>query len=146
MGQCHSAASSTQERRRHGTDDDEEESSTSSGLKKRCVAMAKEQRSRFYILRRCIVMLLCWHKYNKYQLLTIYIYIVDVHIYISSSIVDLASQLANLLSGNQYYISSAVVHKQSCRLEDGVVLCRSVICFVVCVCVCVYLYISYNDN
>ncbi|KAL4620132.1 hypothetical protein ACB092_06G131500 [Castanea dentata] len=34
---------------------------------KRCVAMAKEQKARFYILRRCVVMLLCWHKYGKYN-------------------------------------------------------------------------------
>ncbi|KAJ0969831.1 hypothetical protein J5N97_022708 [Dioscorea zingiberensis] len=31
-----------------------------------CLALAKEQRSRFYILRRCLVMLLCWHKYGKH--------------------------------------------------------------------------------
>ncbi|KAI4298699.1 hypothetical protein L6164_032227 [Bauhinia variegata] len=33
-----------------------------SSLKKRCLAAAKEQRSRFYILKRCIIMLLCWQK------------------------------------------------------------------------------------
>lgn len=33
-------------------------------FKKRCVAMAKEYRSRFYILRKCVVMLLCWHKFG----------------------------------------------------------------------------------
>ncbi|KAJ7550716.1 hypothetical protein O6H91_07G114100 [Diphasiastrum complanatum] len=32
---------------------------------RRIYALMKEQRSRFYILRRCIVMLLCWHKYGK---------------------------------------------------------------------------------
>ncbi|KAG8473065.1 hypothetical protein CXB51_034995 [Gossypium anomalum] len=32
--------------------------------KKRCVAMAKEQKSRFYILWRCAIMLLCWHKHG----------------------------------------------------------------------------------
>ncbi|RYQ81183.1 hypothetical protein S83_014646 [Arachis hypogaea] len=31
-----------------------------------CFAMVKEHKSRFYIARRCIVMLLCWHKYGKY--------------------------------------------------------------------------------
>ncbi|CAN1122247.1 Small polypeptide DEVIL 17 [Linum perenne] len=25
----------------------------------------REQRSRFYVARRCVVMLLCWHKYGK---------------------------------------------------------------------------------
>ncbi|KAI4298700.1 hypothetical protein L6164_032227 [Bauhinia variegata] len=37
-----------------------------SSLKKRCLAAAKEQRSRFYILKRCIIMLLCWQKYEQY--------------------------------------------------------------------------------
>ncbi|KAM0938672.1 hypothetical protein DsansV1_C22g0170471 [Dioscorea sansibarensis] len=27
-----------------------------------CLALVKEQRSRLYILRRCVIMLLCWHK------------------------------------------------------------------------------------
>ncbi|KAK4583806.1 hypothetical protein RGQ29_021794 [Quercus rubra] len=30
-----------------------------------CVAILKEQRSRLYIARKCVVMLLCWHKYGK---------------------------------------------------------------------------------
>ncbi|KAG6528259.1 hypothetical protein ZIOFF_010410 [Zingiber officinale] len=28
--------------------------------------VAKEKRSRLYILRRCVIILLCWHKYGKY--------------------------------------------------------------------------------
>ncbi|XP_062148499.1 small polypeptide DEVIL 10 [Alnus glutinosa] len=32
-----------------------------SGLRKRCLLMAKQQKTRFYILRRCVSMLLCWH-------------------------------------------------------------------------------------
>nr|ADE75630.1 unknown [Picea sitchensis] len=35
---------------------------TDHGLGKRCAARAKEQRARFYILRRCITILLCWHQ------------------------------------------------------------------------------------
>ncbi|GKV44137.1 hypothetical protein SLEP1_g51351 [Rubroshorea leprosula] len=31
-----------------------------------CLAVMKEYRSRFYIARRCIIMLLCWQKYGKY--------------------------------------------------------------------------------
>lgn len=34
-------------------------------LSKRCAALAKEQRARFYILRRCITLLLCWHIYGE---------------------------------------------------------------------------------
>lgn len=37
----------------------------SSSFRKRSAGMAKEYRSRFYILRRCVAMLLCWHKYAK---------------------------------------------------------------------------------
>ncbi|KAL4628375.1 hypothetical protein ACJW30_05G173500 [Castanea mollissima] len=57
MGHCYSAPSSTEE---HNCDEED------SSVKKRCLAMAKEKRSRFYILRRCIIMLLCWRKYEKY--------------------------------------------------------------------------------
>ncbi|KAK4604252.1 hypothetical protein RGQ29_012664 [Quercus rubra] len=31
------------------------------GLRKRFVLMAKQQKTRFYILGRCISMLMCWH-------------------------------------------------------------------------------------
>lgn len=43
--------------------------SMGSAAKERSVglmAMAKEKRSRFYIARRCVMMLLCWHKHGKY--------------------------------------------------------------------------------
>lgn len=36
-------------------------SSSSRRIGKRCLLIAKQQRTRFYILRRCITMLLCWH-------------------------------------------------------------------------------------
>ncbi|KAB2595958.1 hypothetical protein D8674_031408 [Pyrus ussuriensis x Pyrus communis] len=29
---------------------------------RRCSMLVKEQRARFYILRRCVTMLLCWHE------------------------------------------------------------------------------------
>ncbi|KAE9612924.1 hypothetical protein Lalb_Chr05g0212131 [Lupinus albus] len=33
--------------------------------RQRCfVLMVKERKSRFYIARRCIIMLICWHKYG----------------------------------------------------------------------------------
>ncbi|TYI48286.1 hypothetical protein E1A91_D13G236800v1 [Gossypium mustelinum] len=31
-------------------------------FKTRCSSMAKQQKTRLYILRRCITMLLCWHE------------------------------------------------------------------------------------
>ncbi|VVB01317.1 unnamed protein product [Arabis nemorensis] len=30
----------------------------------RCLLMAKQQRTRLYILRRCVCMLLCWHDHS----------------------------------------------------------------------------------
>ncbi|WOK98801.1 hypothetical protein Cni_G07513 [Canna indica] len=51
MGQCASAG------RRRG-----ERAAGKTG----CLAVAKEHRSRFYIMRKCVVMLLCWNKYGKY--------------------------------------------------------------------------------
>ncbi|KAL3732026.1 hypothetical protein ACJRO7_028811 [Eucalyptus globulus] len=30
-------------------------------FKRRCSRLVKEQRARFYILRRCVAMLICWH-------------------------------------------------------------------------------------
>ncbi|KAL7213532.1 hypothetical protein ACSBR2_016127 [Camellia fascicularis] len=53
MGQCYSSPSSSQE---HNSDQQ------NSSLRKKCLATVKEYRSRFYIARRCIVMLLCWQK------------------------------------------------------------------------------------
>lgn len=37
-----------------------------SSMKKRFLKRAKEHRSRLYILKRCIIMLLCWQKYEQY--------------------------------------------------------------------------------
>ncbi|KAL0726084.1 hypothetical protein Bca4012_022177 [Brassica carinata] len=60
MGQC----SSTTKMRRKRNRKEEEGCRESSVEKNRgCLAMVKERRSRFYIARRCILMLLCWHKY-----------------------------------------------------------------------------------
>ncbi|KAF8101101.1 hypothetical protein N665_0210s0036 [Sinapis alba] len=61
MGQC----SSTTKMRRKRKRGEEEGCRESSSVEKNrgCLAMVKERRSRFYIARRCILMLLCWHKY-----------------------------------------------------------------------------------
>ncbi|KAG1339273.1 hypothetical protein COCNU_04G015790 [Cocos nucifera] len=29
----------------------------------RCASLVKEQRARFYIMRRCVIMLICWRDY-----------------------------------------------------------------------------------
>ncbi|CAN0926932.1 Small polypeptide DEVIL 16 [Linum grandiflorum] len=54
---------------RHGILKEEEKSSSSrsSGsckatLGKKCKHLVKKQRAKFYIVRRCIAMLLCWHE------------------------------------------------------------------------------------
>ncbi|CAA6669389.1 unnamed protein product [Spirodela intermedia] len=31
---------------------------------RRCAALVKEQRARFYIMRRCVTMLICWREYR----------------------------------------------------------------------------------
>ncbi|XP_052156571.1 small polypeptide DEVIL 10-like [Oryza glaberrima] len=33
-------------------------------LRRRCYAVLKQQRTRLYILRRCVSMLLCWHEHD----------------------------------------------------------------------------------
>ncbi|CAN6568529.1 unnamed protein product [Malus baccata var. baccata] len=35
---------------------------------RRCNMLVKEQRARFYILRRCVTMLLCWHERGAIEL------------------------------------------------------------------------------
>ncbi|XP_064958288.1 small polypeptide DEVIL 17-like [Musa acuminata AAA Group] len=59
MGQCASRRARRARGRRWREDED------AASDKVGCLAVAKEKRSRFYILRRCVVMLLCWHKYGK---------------------------------------------------------------------------------
>ncbi|KNA12742.1 hypothetical protein SOVF_123180 [Spinacia oleracea] len=31
---------------------------------RKCASLVKEQRARFYIMRRCVVMLICWREYG----------------------------------------------------------------------------------
>ncbi|KAL3650174.1 hypothetical protein CASFOL_006577 [Castilleja foliolosa] len=31
---------------------------------RKCAALVKEQRARFYIVRRCVTMLICWRDYS----------------------------------------------------------------------------------
>ncbi|KAG8084949.1 hypothetical protein GUJ93_ZPchr0010g7277 [Zizania palustris] len=33
-------------------------------LRRRCYAVLKRQRTRLYILRRCVCMLVCWHEHD----------------------------------------------------------------------------------
>ncbi|OAY84579.1 hypothetical protein ACMD2_03631 [Ananas comosus] len=61
MGQCVSRRSGGEKGWGEETKTETETEAESVG----CLAMAKEKRSRLYILRRCVVMLLCWNKYGK---------------------------------------------------------------------------------
>ncbi|CAL0301451.1 unnamed protein product [Lupinus luteus] len=31
---------------------------------RKCARLVKEQRARFYIMRRCVIMLICWREYS----------------------------------------------------------------------------------
>ncbi|XVF46548.1 hypothetical protein PTKIN_Ptkin03bG0035900 [Pterospermum kingtungense] len=33
-------------------------------ISRKCTSLAKEQKARFYIMRRCVAMLVCWHKHG----------------------------------------------------------------------------------
>ncbi|BFG39367.1 hypothetical protein CerSpe_256410 [Prunus speciosa] len=68
MGQC-----TSKQVRRKGLGGSSSSSSSGGGgggggcaVRQGCWSMIREKRSRFYIVRRCVVMLLCWHKYGKY--------------------------------------------------------------------------------
>lgn len=40
---------------------------TKRSFARRCSSLVKEQRARFYIMRRCIIMLICWREYPDYE-------------------------------------------------------------------------------
>ncbi|KAI9165377.1 hypothetical protein LWI28_012959 [Acer negundo] len=70
MGQC--TSSSSIKRRSKDKEEEEEEEMKEEGNDESktngclcLVSTVKEKKSRFYIARRCAVMLLCWHKYGK---------------------------------------------------------------------------------
>ncbi|CAJ2646684.1 unnamed protein product [Trifolium pratense] len=62
MGQCASRSRRRIHSRDFGGGDDDGES-----VHSRCYTMVKEHKSRFYIIRRCIMMLICWHKYDHHH-------------------------------------------------------------------------------
>ncbi|KAF5470527.1 uncharacterized serine-rich protein C1E8.05-like [Juglans microcarpa x Juglans regia] len=39
-------------------------SQKNSSIGRKCTSVAKEQKARFYIMRRCVAMLVCWHKHG----------------------------------------------------------------------------------
>ena len=39
-------------------------SSKNPSISRKCSSLAKEQKARFYIMRRCVAMLVCWHKHG----------------------------------------------------------------------------------
>ncbi|KAL4292828.1 hypothetical protein AHAS_Ahas18G0067100 [Arachis hypogaea] len=59
MAQCHYSSRSSDDEKKKG-----KKHSSSSGFGRRCSNTLREFRGRFYILRRCTTILLCWHKYG----------------------------------------------------------------------------------
>ncbi|KAK4741847.1 hypothetical protein SAY87_025435 [Trapa incisa] len=41
-------------------------SQKSSNITKKCTNLAKEHKARFYIMKRCITMLVCWNKHGDH--------------------------------------------------------------------------------
>ncbi|XP_070055658.1 small polypeptide DEVIL 11 [Nicotiana tomentosiformis] len=39
-------------------------STTRCAFTRKCASLVKEQRARFYIMRRCVTMLICWRDYR----------------------------------------------------------------------------------
>jgi hypothetical protein len=58
------SVSSTRQQQAGGTTTSQSQSSSTAagggGLSKKCVEAVKEHRARFYIVRRCVSMLVCW--------------------------------------------------------------------------------------
>nr|XP_043635203.1 small polypeptide DEVIL 10-like [Erigeron canadensis] len=50
---------------RGGADDHEQDPAGNITFGKKCSHIAKKQRAKFYIVRRCIAMLVCWHEKEK---------------------------------------------------------------------------------
>ncbi|KAM5583558.1 small polypeptide DEVIL 13-like [Rosa sericea] len=40
-------------------------SQKNSSISRKCSSLAKEHKARFYIMRRCVAMLVCWHKHGS---------------------------------------------------------------------------------
>ncbi|KAF3454673.1 hypothetical protein FNV43_RR05121 [Rhamnella rubrinervis] len=38
--------------------------SQKNSISRKCSSLAKEHKARFYIMRRCVAMLVCWHKHG----------------------------------------------------------------------------------
>ncbi|KAG6550161.1 hypothetical protein Mapa_008118 [Marchantia paleacea] len=66
MGQCYTAQQKPRERwiKKSGKGGPAGRYSQRESYGNGCFALVREQRARFYIIRRCITMLLCWHKYG----------------------------------------------------------------------------------
>ncbi|CAI0456538.1 unnamed protein product [Linum tenue] len=46
-----------------GASEDYSEKGGSSSIERKCTNLAKEQKAKFYIMRSCVAMLVCWHKH-----------------------------------------------------------------------------------
>ncbi|KAJ3680469.1 hypothetical protein LUZ60_016747 [Juncus effusus] len=57
MGQCSS--------RKIRNSDRWDDGSISNSEKNGCFAIIREKKAKLYILRKCVMMLICWHKHEK---------------------------------------------------------------------------------
>ncbi|OVA15983.1 DVL [Macleaya cordata] len=63
---CTGSSSRSKNRGSRNWEDEDERGGGEGSQRRGCFVISRERRSRFYIVRRCIMMLLCWHKYGKY--------------------------------------------------------------------------------
>ncbi|KAM5556447.1 hypothetical protein ABKV19_024035 [Rosa sericea] len=49
---------------RSGSSNCHKSSNRRCAFSRKCARLVKEQRARFYIVRRCVTMLICWHDYS----------------------------------------------------------------------------------
>ncbi|KAL0452831.1 UNVERIFIED_CONTAM: hypothetical protein Slati_1261200 [Sesamum latifolium] len=60
----HSCSSLSLSRRSRSSSSSSSTASNKCSFTRKCAALVKEQRARFYIMRRCVTMLLCWRDNN----------------------------------------------------------------------------------
>ncbi|KAL5706309.1 hypothetical protein ACHQM5_024496 [Ranunculus cassubicifolius] len=66
MGQCSSSRSSKDEGKWKDESSSETTLEVTSEAKRGWLALVRERRSRFYIVKKCVIMLIRWNKYGKY--------------------------------------------------------------------------------
>lgn len=81
-----------------------------SSISQKCSSMAKEQKARFYIMRRCVAMLVCWHKHGDSW---------ETRLLLSARWIDLGvlwnySNIFTFPSEAFYFLDSDVITTEKC--------------------------------